>query len=84
MVWEKVGQGPTELSVGADGGRLDFSLACLISLSLSLSLGDGLIKTEILSQRTVKPNTTNQPIKIVGMKFLFIFRLDKYPSILHY
>ena len=27
---------------------------------LSLSLGDGPIQTEILSQRAVKPNTTNQ------------------------
>ena len=30
-------------------------------LSFSLSLGDGPIKTEILSQRAVKPKTTNQP-----------------------
>ena len=29
--------------------------------SFSLSLGDGPIKTEILSQRSVKPKTTNQP-----------------------
>ena len=31
--------------------------------SFSLSLGDGPIKTEILSQRTVKPKTINQPTK---------------------
>ena len=30
--------------------------------SFSLSLGDGLIQTEILSQRAVKPKTSNQPI----------------------
>ena len=30
-------------------------------LSFSLSLGDSRIKTEILSQRAVKPKTTNQP-----------------------
>ena len=29
--------------------------------SFSLSLGDGPIQTEILSQRAVKPKTTNQP-----------------------
>ena len=29
--------------------------------SFSLSLGDGPILTEILSQRAVKPKTTNQP-----------------------
>ena len=31
--------------------------------SFSLSLGDGPILTEILSQRAVKPKTTNQPSK---------------------
>ena len=29
--------------------------------SFSLSLGDNLVQTEILSQRAVKPKTTNQP-----------------------
>ena len=38
---------------------------CLSFLfSFSLSLGDGPIWTEILSQRAVKPKTTNQPIII--------------------
>ena len=32
--------------------------------SFSLSLGDGPIKTEILSQRAVKPKTTNQPTNL--------------------
>ena len=37
-----VGQGPTALAVGADGGCLDiFTLICPFSLSFSLSLGDG-------------------------------------------
>ena len=57
---ERVGQGPSVLAVGA--GRLDIFLSSIISLSFSLSLGDGPIKTEILSQRAVKPKTTNQPI----------------------
>ena len=30
--------------------------------SFSISLGDGPIQTEILSQRAVKPKTTNQPM----------------------
>ena len=34
--------------------------------SFSLSLGDGPIKTEILSQRAVKPKTTNQPMMVLG------------------
>ena len=38
-----------------------FSLVYLFSF-LSPSLGDGPIYTEILSQRAVKPKTTNQPI----------------------
>ena len=31
------------------------------------SLGDGPIKTEILSQRVVKPETTNQPTSVVDL-----------------
>ena len=42
-----------------------FSLVYYIS-SFSLSLGDGPILTEILSQRTVKPKTTNQPTQGKG------------------
>ena len=46
-----VGQGPVALAVGAGGGSLDiFSLIYPFS---SFS--------EILSQRAVKPKTTNQP-----------------------
>ena len=33
---------------------------------LSLSLGDDPMKTEILSQRAVKPKTTNQPTKLTA------------------
>ena len=58
-IWITVGQGPTALAVGAGGGCLDiFTLNYLFS-SFSLSLGDGPIWTEILSQRAVK--TQNQP-----------------------
>ena len=61
-VWIIVGQGPIALAVGADGGCLDiFTLLCLFSPLFSLSLGDGPIQTEILSQRAVKPKTINQP-----------------------
>ena len=60
LIWLIVGQGPTALAEGAGGGCPDiFTLIYLLS-SFSLSLGDGPIKTEILSQRTVKPKTTNQ------------------------
>ena len=54
-IWITVGQGPTALAVGAGGGCLDILLS-----SLSLSLEAGPIETETLSQRAVKPNTTNQ------------------------
>ena len=40
-IWITVGQGPTELTVGAGGGCLDiFTLLSFLS-SFSLSLGDG-------------------------------------------
>ena len=59
--WMIVGQGPTALAVGAGGGCLDIFCSHLSFLSsVSLSLGDGPIKTEILSQRAVKPKITNQ------------------------
>ena len=60
-IWITVGQGPTVLAVGAGGIVWTFLLSSILSfLSLSLSLGDGPIQTEILSQRAVKPQT-NQP-----------------------
>ena len=55
-----VGQGPIALAVGAGGGGLDISIIYPFS-SLSLSMGDGPIYTEILSQRAVEPGATNQP-----------------------
>ena len=60
--WITVGQEPPALAVGAGGGCLDiFTLVYPFLFSFSLSLGDGLIKTGILSQRAVKPKTTKQP-----------------------
>ena len=45
-----------------------FSLVYLFSFH-SHSLGDGPIETEIMSQRAVKPQTTNQPNPVVsGMR----------------
>ena len=61
-----VGQGPIALAVGAGGGGLDIFTLVYPFSSFSLSLGDGSIKTEILSQRAVKPKTTNQPITSRG------------------
>ena len=53
-----VGQDPTVLTVGAAGGCLDiFSLVYYFSI---LSLGDGPIYTEILSQRAVKPKNNQK------------------------
>ena len=56
-----VGQGPIALAVGAGVGCLDIFTLIYPFSSFSLSLGDGSIQTEILSQRAVKPKTTNQP-----------------------
>ena len=61
-IWMIVGQGPPVLAVGAGGGLFGHFYSHLSSLSsFSLSSGDGPISTEILSQRAVKPKTTNQP-----------------------
>ena len=58
-IWIIVRQGPTALALGTDEGCLDiFSL--IYHFSYSLSLGDGPILTEILSQRAVKPKSTKQ------------------------
>ena len=55
-----VGQGPIVLAVGVGGSWFGHFCSPLSSLcSFSLSLGDGLIQTEILSQRAVKPKTTD-------------------------
>ena len=42
LIWSRVGQGPTALAVGADGGCLDIFFSRLSFLfSFPLSLGDG-------------------------------------------
>ena len=63
-IWMTVGQGPTALAVGAGGGCLDiFSLIYPIFI-LSPSLWEtARYRLKILSQRAVKPKTTNQPTK---------------------
>ena len=50
------------LIVCEDGGCLDIFSHLSFLFSFFLSLGDGPISTEILSQRAIKPKTTNQPI----------------------
>ena len=62
-IWMTVGQGLILLAVGAGGFffRHFYSHLSFLS-SFSLSLGDGPISTEILSQRAFKPKqATNQP-----------------------
>ena len=64
-IWTIVGQGPIALAVGAGGVVWTFLLSYPFLSSSSLSLADGPIKTEILSQWAVKPKTTNQPTTYV-------------------
>ena len=60
-VWMIVGQWTIALAVVA-GGEMFQNFTHLSFLSaFFLSLGDGPIQTEILSQRTVKPKSTNLP-----------------------
>ena len=60
-----VGQGPIALAVGAGGSGLDIFTLIYPFSSFSLSLGEA----EILSQRAVKPKTTNN----LGQKSLQLF-----------
>ena len=62
LIWIIVGQGLTALAVGAGLGLFGlFSLVYHSSILSPSLLGDGPIETEILSQRAVKPKTTNEP-----------------------
>ena len=56
-------QGLTAIVVGAGRVFLDMLLYLYLLSYFSLSLGDGPIWTEILSQRVVKPKSTNPPIE---------------------
>ena len=70
QIWIIVGQGPTALAVGAVWGCLDiFTSRLLFRSSCFLSLGDGPIYTEILSQKAVKPKKTNQPTTEYSQNF---------------
>ena len=61
-IWMMVGQGHIALASGAGWGLFGHFYSPLSFLSsFSLSLGGGPIRTEILSQRAVKPKSTNQP-----------------------
>ena len=51
---------PTALTVGAGGGGCLDIFSRLAFFFLPLSLGDGSVATEILSQRPVEPLTINQ------------------------
>ena len=79
-----IGQGPIALAVGAGVGCSD-SFTLLYSFSsFSLSLGDGPIQTEILSQRAAKLKTTSQPPKYIFPIFHFLSHPQKVKCILVY
>ena len=59
LIWIIVGQGPTTLAIGAGGGCLDTFTFVYHFFLLSPSRGDGPIQIETLSQRAIKPKTTN-------------------------
>ena len=58
--WCDGAKGPTALAVGAGGVVWTFLSRLSFLCSFSLSLGDGRVETELLSQRAVKPEN-NQP-----------------------
>ena len=83
-IWMIVGQGPITLAVGAGGVCLDiFTLLYPFSPHFSLSLGDGPIWTEILSQRAVKPQTTDQPLLCRGWAVKGGVSIRPYFGLLH-
>ena len=55
LIWIIIWQGPIALAVGAGGGCLDILTPLSFHFSISISLRDGPIYTEIVSQRAVQP-----------------------------
>ena len=85
VIWIIVVQGPTVFAVGVGGVVWTFfSLVYLFSLSsFSLSLGDGLIQTETLSQRAVKlkhNQPTNEPHYKIRRDRICVFLQGLYNS----
>ena len=69
LIWIILGQGPTAVAVDADEGCLVIFFSGLSFLSsFSLSLGDGPIWSEILSQRAAKPKTTLSLYKVYSLQ----------------
>ena len=61
LIWIRVGQGPTALAVGAGEGCLDILSLVYHFSFLSPSLWEtARYRLKILSQRAVKPKTTNE------------------------
>ena len=65
-IWIRVGQGPAALAADAGWGCLDIFTLIYPFSPFSPSRGNGLIETEILSQRAIKPKTTKQPTKSIS------------------
>ena len=72
-LWMIVGQGPTALAVGAGGAVWTFFFSSIFLSSFSHSLAGGSIQTEILSQKAVKPKTTNQPTNQPAFSFNILY-----------
>ena len=81
LVWMVVGQGPTVLVIGAGGGLMDTFLSPILSLSSSLSLGDGSILAEIFSQRAIKPKPSDKVVLIFIFLFSFTIAFDAGNSV---
>ena len=69
IIWRKIGQGPTSLTVGVSGDCLSFFL----SPSFSRSLGNGSKFIEILARRIVKPKATTNYMIFLCFILIYLF-----------
>ena len=82
-VWMAAGQGPTALAVGAGGGCLDIFTLIYPFSPFSPSLWEtARYRLKKMSQRDVKPKTTNQPILITSNKHTLSLFLTSKDSLI--
>ena len=76
-IWVTVGQGPTALAVGADGGCSDIFILIYPFFPLSSSLWEtARYRLKYCLKGPLNPKPTNQPIHVSKCKYSFAFFLS--------